>query len=510
MVTSWTRRNLFPCPILSLITVSLVLTLGCDGLTVIGVTPGNAANIADARAVIEAGGVPNPRAITVEGFVADHDLTAPTPSGANTLFTTASLGWNQDFDELTPLITIQLGLGTTFTQQTFHRRALNVGLVIDATASMNQALDARTGTSRLEAVLIAVDRVLAQLDSPDLVSLIVFTSRSATLVEGVPGDEALTVKEALDGLFAGGSSPLTDAMQDAYETVRQFRSAARMDRLLVFTDAQLSAGSGPANDLISLMETYAADDIGATIFAVGTDFGEGLGDQISQVRGGNLVYLNDYAGIVEAFDAQFDSLVTPVATDVIISTSIPFTLDMVDAFGVPQNDGGLTHTIELNLPTLFLNTVKSLGAMFIRVRPGALVDLAKTTDVGTVSLAYKDDAGQPVSATAHLSLPAGMKRNASPPFFENDLVHRGILLVNTALALKHACEDAYGLPLTANPTFVGALNSQGVAQATQRLQDFLPYFDQLAAGLADGGSDTSRGLSDERALTAKLLTNLGP
>ena len=44
--------------------------------------------------------------------------------------------------------------------------------------------------------------------------------------------------------------------------------------------------------------------------------------------------------------------------------------------------------------------------------------------------------------------------------------------------------------------------------AVDRLTEFLPYFDELAEGLEDQASSTSRKLSDERALLAQLLDNL--
>ncbi len=47
-----------------------------------------------------------------------------------------------------------------------------------------------------------------------------------------------------------------------------------------------------------------------------------------------------------------------------------------------------------------------------------------------------------------------------------------------------------------------------LTQAIDRLTGFLPYFDRLAEGLEDAVSESSRTLSQERALLVRLLTNL--
>ena len=63
--------------------------------------------------------------------------------------------------------------------------------------------------------------------------------------------------------------------------------------------------------------------------------------------------------------------------------------------------------------------------------------------------------------------------------------------------MRNACEDAsWGY-------WSGAYD-----RAVRRLTEFLPYFDALAEGLEDRVSDSSRSLSQERALLEQLLANI--
>ncbi|MBI3833687.1 MAG: VWA domain-containing protein [Planctomycetes bacterium] len=488
------------------------LCSGCSDLgSILNPPPstGGAADMAHARDVIVNGGVPNPASITVEGLLADHDIGLPAPVNPGDLFTNTALAWNQDFDELTPLITIQIGFGTTLTAGNFHRKPLNLGLVLDFTASMNASIDERTGTTRLQAMLIAIDHVLAQLNANDLIGVVVFADQPTTLLRGASGDNPVEVKRVLDGLTATGLGDPSAALQQAFALVHQYRDTTRADRLLVFTDAAMIKGSAAESNFINVMQQFAGEDIGATIFGMGVDLGGDFAFDVSQVSGGNFVALTDYDRIVEVFDQDFDILVAPAASNVDLEVSVPFELDMVDAFGLPSSADPLTHLIELRLPTFFLTANPIGGAnMEIRVRAGSLVDFTKTIDVAQLVLTYDNDAGDRVTSTTHLSLPANLSTTASPPYFSSPVVHKTILLINTALALKHACQDAFGITGLSNLFNSGSQDTTGRQLAVTRLTEFLTYFDGLAAGLIDTPEPPLLTLADERALVVKLLSNV--
>ncbi len=154
----------------------------------LGITTGGQQDIAAARAIIEDGGVPNPDWITVEGFLSEHTIPIEVPDDAGLLYTTATMAWNGDFDVFSPLATLQIGFGTTIDEETFERDLLNLCLVIDVSGSMGYLIDNRSGTSKLDAVKISIDRLLANLSGNDLVSVVTFTGSAKRLVEAVPGD----------------------------------------------------------------------------------------------------------------------------------------------------------------------------------------------------------------------------------------------------------------------------------------------------------------------------------
>ena len=469
----------------------------------VGVTPGGQEDIASARSVIEQGGVPNPESITVEGFLSEHAIPIEQPADAGLVYAAASAAWNRDFDAFTPLVTVQLGFGTTIDRETFHRSDLNLGLVIDRSGSMGDLIDQRSETTKLDAVKIAVDRLLAQLTPDDRVSIVTFNSEPQTRLEAANGNDIAAIKSALDEVVADGGTDLADGLKRGLQVVARNSSAGRSDRVILFTDAQLRLRNEEhVRRFLQTMRDYANDEIGTTVFGVGADFGHEVAYDISQVRGGNYFFLSDYDRIVSVFDQEFDFLVTPVAYDVTLSVSVPFEFDVVGVYGLPAEEP-FGHSLRLTIPTLFLSTREGGGSVFVRTRAGALVDFQEANSAATIGLAYTTVDGarmtQPTIATA---LPAELDPDAMTSYFENDATKRGVLLLNTALTLRSVCEDVYW------GGYYYYYDSEAQSRAITRLTEFLDYFDALAAGLEDQVSTGSRSLSQERALVEKLLSNL--
>lgn len=463
-----------------------------------GVTTGGTKDMAYARQIIEDGDIPDPDAVTVEGLLSEHDIPVEEPPAAPILYSTVTTAWNQDFETILPLATVAVGLGTTINAGEFTRQPQNLCLVIDRSGSMNDAIDARTGTSKLAAVKIAVDRLLANLTDNDRVSIVSFNDAARVDLSPTSGTNVAAIKDALDQIDADGSTNLHNGLARGYRLLDEHPAAGTLDRLLVFTDALPTYGPGSTEAFLDLMEDYAAEDIGATVFGVGLDFGEELAQDIAQVRGGNFFYLNDFDRIVSVFDEEFDYLVTPIAYDVELRATIEYAWDVHDVYGLPGVDE-LGHVLELNVPTLFFSTRQGGGAILIRLRAGSMVNFEEPAAIGTVQFSYQSAEGNVTTITNPIELPAGLSEDGSQSFFPTPASQRGVLLLNTALTLKAACTDAY---------LRWYWDDADYSRAAERLTEFLPYFDGLAEGLDDRTSENSRALSQERVVMEKLLANV--
>ncbi len=224
-----------------------------------------------------------------------------------------------------------------------------------------------------------------------------------------------------------------------------------------------------------------------------------MATDISQVRGGNFVYLNDFERIVTVFDEEFQYLMTPIAYDVTLNATISFAFDVHDVYGVPDADTN-SHDFELNLPTLFLSNRSGGGAVFVRLRPGGLVDYQRENRVADITVEYTLPDGTPVLDALTVDLPP-LEPDENGDWFQDDHARRANLLLNTALTLRAAAEDMTRL------SEWGYTYSDREA-AIDRLTRFLDHFDAMAIGLEDRIEESSRSLSEERALIEQLLDNV--
>jgi len=272
---------------------------------------------------------------------------------------------------------------------------------------------------------------------------------------------------------------------------------------MVFTDAQVMYPAEEAVQFfLSTMREYADQNIGATIFGLGFDFGHEVALDISQVRGANYFFLSSYERIVSVFDEEFEFLVTPIAYDVEMTVDVPLGFDVEDVYGIDTEEP-FGHQMQLEVPTLFLSSRQGGGAIFIRARPSASLDRSVENAIATINLSYETQSHEQITlAPLAPVLPAEGESQNDTAFFEADAVRRGVLLMNTAKVLHDACADVYV------EEYYWYYDVDAMNRAVVRLTDFLDYFDEMANGLEDCLTADSRCLSEERALLEKLRENI--
>src|SRR5690606_35226916 len=115
--------TLLPVTAIALLS-SACLVMGGD----FGLTPGGSQDIALAREIIEAGGVPRAEQFTAEGLFSQHDIATPqTEPCAELLCPRASLARIEPVDGSGERVLVQLGLATNIEQ--LERADLNLAAV---------------------------------------------------------------------------------------------------------------------------------------------------------------------------------------------------------------------------------------------------------------------------------------------------------------------------------------------------------------------------------------------
>lgn len=398
-----------------------------------GATPGGAQDNGLAQTQVNQGQVPRPEAFTVEGLLNQYDLPLESLPCTQTLCIDAAYGVAPVLVEQRSAVFVQIGFSSGIDPATFHRQPLNLSVVVDKSGSM-------ADQSKLDSVKQALYRLIDQLDEGDRLSIVLFDSSVSVLIAPAPVTDRAKLKTAVAGISAGNTTNMAAGLRQGSAFVQANAGQPGIsDRVMVFTDALTNTGDTDQSTFIQIAASNAAQNIGLTLFGVGTDLNQDLVLAITGMRGGNYFFLQDAATIATIFDTDFDYLVTPLGynLDFQLLPAAGFVITAV--YGFPAWRTGST-TVELNIPSVFLS--RNHGAIVARLDPINRTWPAGQSPLAELSLTYSPADG---SALVTQSMEAAYSSSApladDTIFYSQRAVRKTVALVNTALAENQASQQ---------------------------------------------------------------------
>ena len=374
--------------------------------------------------------------LTYQGIFSEHDLSFENPEPClegRTLCVEARAGTvdiaSVDGNAET---LVQIGFDTGIASP-FERKPLNLSLAVDVSGSM--------GGDRINATRDALRVLVNSLNDDDTFSLVTFNSEAQVVIGPTAGSDKETLRNAVDGLQAGGGTNIGDGLDSSFEQIRLGLSdenkSTVLHRVMLFTDMHPNQGVRDGRSFVRILEDAAAEGIGVTSFGVGIDFGADLANQVAQVRGGNYFHLETPDKIRRVFERDFDLMVTPLAYDLQISLVAPAGYEIVDTFGLAGStttrcgDLASARCLGLTVPTVFLS--RGGGGMFLRLKINAGEDQpGEPIFLGHVI--YNDEQGGSVEQESGTSLAP----DSVPSLEQTDpSIRMGAQLINVIDVLKH-------------------------------------------------------------------------
>ncbi len=438
-----------------------------------GVTPGGSQDIGYIRSIVAAGNIPDSSSFTFEGLFSEHDFFIDLPECEQVIcanFTQAA--YYPIGSELNHRL-VQLLLTSNVEIASFHHRPTQFFVVFDRSGSM-------TG-DKFSTTCNALSQLVNFLDDGDQFGLISFNHEYSLDWELSPlaenRDSIITV---INGLSAGGSTDIESALSAAFEQLSETDNSAGMDqRVLLFTDALPNTGNTAEDDFLTLSQTYADQGIGITAFGVGLDFGVELATAISEIRGGNYVYLRDIDAIEELVNEDFEFLITPVAYDFQLQIESGNNYNLSAVYGLP---GGADGEFSLSAATLFLSRNK--GAIGLEFLP---LGSDNSGDIAEINLEYVDgSSGSQVTESVNVES-AGLTAGDSEIAYDQFGAQKLVALIEMVRGMKYA---------------VGLYMADDVSVAVEHLDLVADRLNAVAAELED------ESLLTERDLVTALSENM--
>lgn len=390
-----------------------------------GATAGGEQDNGLGQTQISQGQVPKPSAITVEGLLNQYDLPLESADCQKILCVDAGWAIMPVLTEERSVVFVQLGLSSGLDEATFRRAPLNLSVVVDRSGSM--------WGSKLDSVKTALGRLIDQLGEADRLSIVLFDDQVDVLVQPTMVTNKASLKNAVNSIFARNATDMASGLRKGSDFVKQFGGQPGVaDRVMVFTDAQTNTGDTDQASFIALAVANAAENIGMTLFGVGTDLNQDLVLAISRERGGNYFYLQDAAKIAAVFDRDFDYLVTPLAYDLHLSLAPAPGYVITAVYGFPSWRSGST-TVDLVIPTVFLS--HNHGAVVVRMDPANRKWPEAQVPLAQLALSYTSATdGTTVTDALEASYSDTAPLSDSSIFYSQRAVRKSVALVNAAVA----------------------------------------------------------------------------
>jgi len=139
--------------------------------------------------------------------------------------------------------------------------------------------------------------------------------------------------KTVDELEPRGSTDLHAGLVEGYRLAEQFHNPAKLNRVLLVTDAIANTGELSPELMGSISRFYDTKKIALSGIGVGLDFNDELLDTLTERGRGAYLFLGTRSAIPKVFGSKFISLLETVARDVQFKVSLPQGLNMETFYG---------------------------------------------------------------------------------------------------------------------------------------------------------------------------------
>jgi Ca-activated chloride channel homolog len=256
-----------------------------------------------------------------------------------------------------------------------RRLPLNLCLVIDRSGSMEG--------EPLEYVKRACSYVVDLLEPTDILSVVTFEEQVDVVMPARRVVNRALVKEHIQRIQPGNTTNLYDGLVAGASQVASVRSDAYVNRILVLTDGEPTAGIKDFASIVGSVAEQKSRGISVTALGFGPEYNEELLAGMARRTGGNYYYISRPDLIPEVFRKELDALLTISAKNLRLRMLLSRWVQVRQVYGQLPTFGD--RTAEVALADLERGTTLSLIVeMELGRRP------AGTYRVARAELTYDD------------------------------------------------------------------------------------------------------------------------
>lgn len=460
-----------------------------------GVDPGGVQDIAAARHAIDAGLVPDPKWITVEGLLSEHDVPAAGPACQSKLCLRPALGVAPSLETGRAERWVHLGMTTGIDVATFQRPPIDLVVAIDKSGSMT--IDMAQTTE-------AVARLVGHMRPDDRLAVLAFDGAVQVLHELGPVRNKAALQRTIKGLSAEGTWNLNAALDASFSRLAT-AEPGRMRRVVVLSCGYPQVDEEGTNPTAMQIRARGAEGIGITFVGILLGWSPNLGKLLGETQGANYYHLGDLKHVEEVFDRDFDLIITPLAYELEMKLTPPPGWKLARMYGIPGDEVGAPNDDPadgFSIATAFLS--RRRGSIVARLEPvasqGARSARAAQADGGetaNASLTYRPEPafGGPPSEAQSFEVPLeapAEERGPDGSYYGSPGVRKAVALVNMAVRMIQICQEwqknERAQAIEHANELVAYLRAEREAQGDAALDVEVALVEKLRANAAAGGA----------------------
>jgi Ca-activated chloride channel family protein len=264
------------------------------------------ASYANMRRFLAAGRMPPPDAVRIEEFINYFDYDYPEPEGEDPFSITAEVAgcpWNADHK------LVHIGLQGRHVPLD-KLPPSNLVFLIDVSGSM-------TPPNKLPLLQRAFRLLVDNLRDNDRVAIVVYAGSAGLVLPSTPGSDKETIRDAIEQLYAGGSTAGAAGIRLAYDTAREHFITGGNNRVILATDGDFNVGVSSTGNLTRLIEEERESGVFLSVLG----FGEGnlmdsRMEQLADKGNGNYSYIDNLSEARKVLVSQMAGTLFTIAKDV--------------------------------------------------------------------------------------------------------------------------------------------------------------------------------------------------
>ncbi len=257
------------------------------------------------RRFLNEGRMPPEAAVRTEEMINYFRYDYPRPTSREAPFSISTDMSTTPWNDASRLLRIGL---RGYDVDSSERPRANLVFLVDVSGSMRSR-------DKLPLVKSTLNALANELRSDDRVSIVVYSGTVGLLL--APTSNKAHVKEAVDCLFARGSTAGGDALKLAYSTARKNFLKGGINRIIMATDGDFNVGTSNTDELKKIVSKERESGVNLTMLGYGRgNIRDELMEGIANVGNGNYAYIDSAMEAKKVLGDELSSTLFTIAKDV--------------------------------------------------------------------------------------------------------------------------------------------------------------------------------------------------